>query len=155
MITKLLLPFVIVTICGAQTPKAAPAAPKTAAVRAPGAEAQIREVLDRQMVDWNRGDTDGFLLAYEAKVVFVGEKITRGLEEVKVRYQTHYPTRASMGKLTFSDVEVRMIDASNAFVIGRWRLERSAEGGGDTGGVFTLLFQKTARGWRIVVDHTS
>ena len=111
--------------------------------------------MDRQVVDWNRGDTDGFLLGYDPKVVFVGEKITRGLEEVKVRYQTHYPTRASMGKLTFSDLEIQVIDMAHAFVIGRWRLERDTAGGGDTGGVFTLLFRKTPGGWKIVVDHTS
>lgn len=143
----------MVTISWAQTPNPAPAAPAQKA--GPGAEAQIRAVIDRQMVDWNRGDTDGFLLGYDPKVVFVGEKITRGLEEVRVRYQTHYPTRASMGHLTFSDLEIKMIDPVNAFVIGRWRLERGAEGGGDTGGVFTLLFKKTANGWKIVVDHTS
>ncbi len=149
MISKLPLAFAIVTIGWGQTPT--PAAPKPA----PGAEAQIRAVMDRQVVDWNRGDTDGFLLGYDPKVIFVGEKITRGLEEVKVRYQTHYPTRASMGKLTFSDLEIKMISPVDALVIGRWRLERSAEGGGDTGGVFTLLFKRGANGWKIVVDHTS
>jgi len=145
LMTKLLLPFVIVTICAGQTP-----APKPLS-----AEAQIRAVMDRQVVDWNRGDTDGFLLGYDPKVVFVGEKITRGLEEVRVRYQTHYPTRASMGKLTFSDLEIRQLDPTHAFVIGRYHLERGQEGGGDANGVFTLLFLKTAKGWKIVVDHTS
>jgi ketosteroid isomerase-like protein len=145
LIAKLLLPFVIVTICAAQTPTAKP----------PGTEAQIRAVMDRQVVDWNRGDTDGFLLGYDPKVVFVGEKITRGLEEVRVRYQTHYPTRASMGRLTFSDLEIQQLDATHAFVIGRYHLEREQEGGGNASGVFTLLFQKTAKGWKIVVDHTS
>jgi ketosteroid isomerase-like protein len=150
MISKLLVPFVAAAFCAAQTP-----ATKATEAVTPGAQAQIRSVLERQTVDWNRGDTDGFLLGYDPKVVFVGEKITRGLDEVRVRYQTHYPTRASMGTLTFSDLEIQMIDASNALVIGRWRLQRNAEGGGDTGGVFTLLFRKTAKGWKIVVDHTS
>jgi ketosteroid isomerase-like protein len=118
-------------------------------------ETAIRAVLDRQTVDWNRGDTEGFLLGYDAKTVFVGEKITRGLDEVRVRYQTHYPTRASMGRLTFSDLEIHMIDPTHAYVIGRWRLERSQEGGGGTGGVFTLIFHKTVKGWKIIVDHTS
>jgi ketosteroid isomerase-like protein len=140
MISKILVCFAIVTICAAQTP---------------GAEAQIKGVLDRQAVDWNRGDTEGFLLGYDAKTVFIGEKITRGLEEVRVRYQTHYPTRASMGHLTFSDVEVHLIDLTHAYVIGHWRLERDKEAGGDTGGVYTLLFQKTVKGWKIILDHTS
>lgn len=118
-------------------------------------EAAIRAVLDRQVVDWNRGDTEGFLLGYDAKTIFVGEKITRGLDQVRVRYQTHYPTRASMGKLTFSDLEIHMLDGTHAYVIGHWHLDREQEGGGDTGGVYTLLFQKTPKGWKIIVDHTS
>ena len=126
-----------------------------AAAQSPGAEAQIKAVLERQTVDWNRGDTEGFLLGYDAKAVFVGEKITRGLEAVRVRYQTHYPTRASMGRLTFSDVEVHMLNPATAYVIGRFRLERTPEGGGDTSGVYTLLFRKTEKGWKILVDHTS
>jgi uncharacterized protein (TIGR02246 family) len=121
----------------------------------PTAEAAIRAVIERQQMDWNRGDTEGFLLGYDADTTFVGEKITKGLEELRVRYQSHYPTRASMGHLTFSDVEVHMLGAEYAYVIGRWRLERKAEDGGDTGGVYTLLFKHTPRGWKIMVDHTS
>ena len=88
------------------------------------------------------------------RAVFVGDKITRGIEELRVRYQSHYPTRASMGKLTFSDVEVHMIGLNDAYVIGRFRLQRDADGGGDTQGVYTLLFKRTPKGWKIVVDHT-
>lgn len=112
-------------------------------------------MLDRQVLDWNRGDTEGFLVGYDANAEFVGDKITRGLDELRVRYQSHYPTRASMGHLTFSDLDVRMLGPEFGFVVGRWRLERKPEDGGNTGGVFTLLFKRTPRGWRIIVDHTS
>jgi uncharacterized protein (TIGR02246 family) len=142
MISKILVFFAAVTVFGQDK-------------QAPSAESQIRAVIARQAVDWNRGDTEGFLLGYDSKTIFVGDKITRGLEQVRVRYQTHYPTRASMGKLTFSDIEVHMMGATSAFVIGRWRLERSQEAGGETGGVYTLLFKKTEKGWKIVLDHTS
>src|SRR5579862_5274182 len=64
MISKLLVSFAIVAACAAQTPAAA------------SPESQIKAVLERQVVDWNRGDTEGFLLGYDPKVVFVGEKIT-------------------------------------------------------------------------------
>ena len=77
------------------------------------------------------------------------------LSRVRVRYQTHYPTRASMGHLTFSDIEVHMIGLDHAYVIGRWRLERTADGGGDTGGVYSLLFRRTPKGWKVILDHTS
>ena len=118
-------------------------------------EAEIRSILSRQEAAWNLGETEAFLQGYAPNTTFVGDKITHGLEEVRVRYQTHYPTRASMGHLTFSDLEVHMMGAEYAYVIGRWRLERTAEAGGDTGGIYTLLFQRTAKGWKIILDHTT
>jgi uncharacterized protein (TIGR02246 family) len=142
----------------ASPPKATPGdtTPPAAASRAvPTTEAAIRAVLDRQAFDWNRGDTEGFLTGYAPEAVFVSDQITRGLEKVRVRYQSHYPTRASMGTLTFSDIEVHSIDPNNAYVIGRFQLKRGAEGGGDTQGVYTLFFKRTPKGWKIVLDHTS
>jgi uncharacterized protein (TIGR02246 family) len=142
----------------ASPPKATPGdtTPPAAASRAvPTTEAAIRAVLDRQAFDWNRGDTEGFLTGYAPEAVFVSDQITRGLEKVRVRYQSHYPTRASMGTLTFSDIEVHSIDPNNAYVIGRFQLKRDAEGGGDTQGVYTLFFKRTPKGWKIVLDHTS
>jgi ketosteroid isomerase-like protein len=151
----------------AQTPPAKPAAtpapvagtkpvtPAAKPIAVPGVDATIRAILDRQVFDWNRGDTDGFLLAYAEDAIFVSDTITRGLEKLRARYQSHYPTRASMGKLTFSDLEIKTLDANSTFVIGHFKLERDAEGGGDSHGVFTLLFKRGAKGWKIAVDHTS
>jgi uncharacterized protein (TIGR02246 family) len=143
----------------AQTPPApapAAAAAKPAATVSPATvEAAIRAIMERQAFDWNRGDTDGFLLAYAEDAIFVSDTITRGLDKLRARYQSHYPTRASMGKLTFSDLEIKMIDANAAVVIGRFKLERDAEGGGDTQGVYTLLFKRGPKGWKIAIDHTS
>ncbi len=100
-------------------------------------EQDIRAVLERQAADWNRGDTAAFLEGYASDTVFVGDKITRGLDDVRARYRQRYPTPAAMGHLTFSDVEIHVIGADHAYVIGRWRLERTKEAGGDTGGIYT------------------
>src|SRR5271154_2737098 len=136
MISNILTLFVLGTLaCAAQTtakaPAAAPAAeksaPKSAAKAAPGADAAIRAVLERQQTDWNRGDTDGYLLGYDTETIFVGDKVTKGLDALRVRYQSHYPTRGSMGHLTFSDLDVRMLGVEYAYVIGHWRLDRKPE----------------------------
>lgn len=139
MIPKILLCFAAVGLVSAQS----------------AIEAEIRSVLSRQETAWNRGDTEGFLKGYDPKTVFVGDKITRGLDEVRVRYQSHYPTVGSMGHLTFSDLEIHVIGVDHAYVIGHWHLDRKPEDGGDTGGFFTLLFKKSSAGWKIIVDHTS
>jgi uncharacterized protein (TIGR02246 family) len=127
----------------------------TAAARAATVEEQVRAVLDKQVEAWNKGDTDGFLDGYSVDTVFVGEKMTRGMEDLKRRYQSRYPTRAAMGKLGFYDLEIHAMGKDYAYVIGRWQLERGKEGGGNVAGVYSLVFRRTAIGWKIVLDHTN
>jgi uncharacterized protein (TIGR02246 family) len=138
MISKLPVLFLLVTNLG----------------RAATVEESVRAVLDKQVGAWNKGDTEGFLDGYASDTVFVGEKMTRGVEDLKKRYQEHYPTRASMGKLSFYDLEIHPMGKDYAYVIGKWQLERDKEGGGNVSGVYSLVFRRTAIGWKIVLDHT-
>ena len=114
-------------------------------------------MLDAQQAAWNRGDVEGFMSGYEASdsTTFVGATITRGYQQVLDNYHRRYPTKEKMGRLTFSEIEVKALGAEYASVIGRWHLDRPASAGGDVGGIFTLLFRKTASGWKIILDHTS
>jgi len=139
MISKLPVLFLLVTILG----------------RAASVEDEVKAVLNKQVAAWNLGDTDAFLEAYASDTVFVGEKMTRGVEDLKKRYQEHYPTRASMGKLGFYDLEIHPMGKDYAYVIGRWQLNRDREGGGNVSGIYSLVFRKTAIGWKIVLDHTN
>ncbi len=125
------------------------------AIHAASPEDAIREVLDTQQAAWNRGDLHAFMQGYDKDAVFVGDAIQRGSAEVLARYLKRYPNREAMGKLTFSDLEVHLLDAGHAYVIGRFRLERSAAGGGTASGLYTLLFRNTSAGWTIILDHTS
>lgn len=121
------------------------------------AEEQIHGVLDAQVAAWNRGDVRGFMQGYEdsSSTTFVGPKITKGHAAVLQRYLTTYPTRDKMGTLRFSDLEIQMLDANYASVIGRFHLDRGKEAGGEAAGIFTLLFKHTAQGWKVILDHTS
>ena len=150
MISKIIVCFAAITLLRAQTP-----GPRSTAASAQTAQNEIKAVLYRQQTAWNKGDTETFLQGYAPDTIFVGDKITRGLEEVRVRYQTRYPTISSMGRLTFSDLEVHMLGSESAYVIGHWQLERKAEDGGEAGGVYTLVFHRTPKGWKIVLDHTN
>jgi ketosteroid isomerase-like protein len=156
IISKTVLIFAAAGISFGQPPTPPKPGPAPASAAAPaGADAQIKAVLYRQEAAWNRGDTEAFLQGYAANTTFVGEKITRGLNELRVRYQSHYPTVASMGHLSFSDLEIHAMGGEYAYVIGHWRLARNADGGGDTGGNFTLVFRRTEKGWKIILDHTT
>ena len=117
--------------------------------------AQIRSVLHAQQDAWNRGDIDGFMNGYarSKSTIFVSEDtVTRGWETVRDRYRKKYSDRAKMGVLAFSGLEITPLSNDAAVVLGRWRLKRAQD---QPHGRFTLIFCKTADGWRIVQDHTS
>ena len=121
------------------------------------AQDAVRAVLTAQQTAWNAGDVDAFMSGYEASdaTTFVGPTITKGYRQVLENYRHRYPTKAKMGRLTFSAIEVTPLGAEFASVIGKFHLDRTAEAGGPANGIFTLLFRKTASGWKIILDHTS
>lgn len=114
-------------------------------------------MIERQQAAWNRGDVRAFMEGYENSpdTTFVGAQVTRGYQQVLENYLKRYPTRDAMGKLAFSELEVHMLGAGHAWVMGRFALERNAAGGGPASGRFTLVFKLTKVGWKIVLDHTT
>jgi len=119
-------------------------------------EQDIRRVLSDQVEAWNRGDIPGFMEGYDKSesTTFVGATITKGHAAVLANYRKRYPTPEKMGTLRFSDLEVRLLGSDYASVIGRFHLDRSAQAGGESSGIFTLLFHKTGKGWKVILDHT-
>jgi ketosteroid isomerase-like protein len=119
------------------------------------AETAIRKVMDDQAAAWNRGDIDGFMAGYwrSEKLTFVsGTEVTRGWQPTLDRYKKSYDTRAKMGTLTFSDLEITVLSKDAAVVLGSWSLAREKD---NPHGKFTLIFRKFKEGWRVVMDHTS
>jgi ketosteroid isomerase-like protein len=120
-------------------------------------EQDIRRVLADQVTAWNRGDIPGFMEGYDKSesTTFVGSTITKGHAEVLANYRKRYPTPEKMGTLRFSDLEVHPLGSDYASVIGKFHLDRSSAAGGEASGIFTLLFHKTGKGWKVILDHTS
>ena len=107
---------------------------------------------------WNRGDLESFVLDYDdsPETTFIGRTITRGSRKAILdRYRRGYPSREAMGTLTFSEMTTRMVAPDIAIMTGRFELKRTAAGGGDSTGRFTLVWQKTSDGWKIIHDHSS
>jgi uncharacterized protein (TIGR02246 family) len=120
-------------------------------------ETAIRAVLHTQVEAWNRGDVVAFMQGYNNSpdTTFVGKTIQHGFANILARYQTTFAGKEKMGHLAFDNLEVHPLDAHVAVVTGRYHLTRTANGGGDAQGIFSLVFEKTATGWKIVLDHTS
>ncbi len=120
-------------------------------------EAAIRHSLDQQTADWNRGDVEAFMKSYEdsPETTFVGQTVQYGYATILERYKKLYATPEAMGKLTFSHLAIRVLDANYAVATGNFHLQRTAAGGGNADGIFSLLFQRDPTGWKIILDHTS
>lgn len=141
---------IAIAFCAALTIIASAAAQQTEP-----AVAQIQSVLRAQQDAWNRGDIDAFMNGYarSASTVFISEDtIRRGWQTVRDRYKKKYSSRAKMGTLTFSDLEVTPLSDDSAVASGRWKLKRAND---QPHGRFTLVLRRLPEGWRIVHDHTS
>ena len=117
--------------------------------------AAIRKVMEEQTAAWNRGDVEGFMQGYwkSERLIFVsGTNVTRGWQGALDRYKVSYDTRAKMGTLSFSDLEITVLSKDSAVVLGSWALQREKD---NPHGKFTLIFRKFKDGWKIVHDHTS
>jgi ketosteroid isomerase-like protein len=115
----------------------------------------IRSEMNKQVEAWNRGNIEGFMQGYwnSPELKFVsGENVTRGWQPTLNRYKKSYDSKAKMGVLTFSDLQIDVLSKDAAVVLGSWSLQRASD---NPNGKFTLIFKKFKDGWKIVHDHTS
>ena len=121
-----------------------------------GESKAIRGVLDDQVSAWNDRDLTRFMKGYwksEQLSFYSGNTKTFGWKATLERYRKKYQGEGKeMGRLSFDELAIDLLGADHALVRGRFRLEL---GGKLATGIFTLVFRKTAAGWRIIHDHTS
>jgi uncharacterized protein (TIGR02246 family) len=129
----------------------------TCCIGADTSDQAIRRVLNDQAQAWNKGDIDGYMTGYDnsAETTFIGKTVQHGYQNVLRNYHERYPTRDAMGTLTFTELTVKLLGSDYASVTGRFHLKRTAAAGGDSSGIFSLLFQQTRTGWKVILDHTS
>jgi ketosteroid isomerase-like protein len=120
-------------------------------------ELNIIKVLIAQENAWNRGDLAAFASGFKDSpdTLFITHQVLRGFAGLVDEYRHDYPSKAAMGTLTYSDLEVHPLDENFAVVIGKYHVERGKKDGGNVEGLFSLVFENTDNGWKIVVDHTT
>src|SRR6266516_2492411 len=114
---------------------------------------EVQAMLKNSETVWNRGDLVTFVTDYEdsPETTFIGNEVVRGgTNAILGRYRRRYPNREAMGTLTFSEIAVRPLSAGLALASGKYSLKRTAAGGGDASGRFTLVLRKTPEGWKII-----
>ena len=126
-------------------------------------EVAIRAAIQSQADSWNHADIPAFMQTYEdsPETTFIGQKLRKGYEPILQRYKQSYTSPEQMGKLTFSDVDIRLLPSGCghseiALVTGKFHLDRTAHGEATKDdGIFSLVWRKGPHGWKIILDHTS
>jgi ketosteroid isomerase-like protein len=124
---------------------------------------QIQGLMNSQVEAWNRADIPAFMQVYEnsPQTTFIGAELHKGYAPILERYSKAYSNAAQMGKLTYSDLDIRMLPGTCgptelALVTGKFHLERSTKGEAKKDdGIFSLVWRKGPQGWKILLDHTS
>ena len=126
-------------------------------VSAQSPDAAIKAVMQKSADDWNKGDLDAFASSYKNSpdIIFMGDPVNKGYAAMVARYKEVYGSKAKMGVLSFSNLQVQPLDAKFATVTGRFHLERSADGGGNADGYYLLVAEKTKDGWKIIRDSST
>ena len=147
---RLALCFVAIAI-------AIPALSQQTLATVPQQQLDVIKVLLAQEQAWNRGELEAFAQTYKDSpdTLLISGSVSRGYASLVDAYRKNYPDRAAMGTLSFSELEAHPLDDRFAVVVGRFSVERSKKEGGNAQGIFSLVLEKTAKCWKIIVDHTT
>lgn len=118
-------------------------------------ETEVRNVLAKQNAAWNRGDVEAFMVGYweNDSLMFIGKSgVTYGYKNTLANYKKNYPDTTTMGKLTFTLIQVKQLSPEYFHVTGKYYLTRTI---GDASGHFTLMFRKINGKWVVISDHSS
>jgi hypothetical protein len=108
---------------------------------------EARGALAAQVRAWNAGDLDGFCAWLSEDTVRVGAAgVAAGREAVRAAYAQAYPSRAAMGALAVTVLQVTA-EAGRAVQVVAWRV-------GARGGHALLVWTLGPGGWRLGWDAT-
>ena len=117
--------------------------------------AAIKATLDTTAAGWNRGELPVYLSAYVDSATAMGSNgLVRGVSGIEAQMRAGFwRTGRPLQTLSYDHLEIRPIGPDQAIVTGQYILT----GGGrpDRTGWFTTIWVRTARGWRMVQDHSS
>jgi ketosteroid isomerase-like protein len=118
-------------------------------------EKQMRAALQASADAWNRGDLMGHLRIYDPSVTVMTKTGPRPtIEAIEKSFgQAYFVDGKPKQNLRMESVTIRGLSGQSALMTGRFVLSGGAEA--EQSGWFTLIWVRTAAGWRAVHDHTS
>lgn len=150
-----LLPLLACVAVLASACAAATSAPGGVPATWPADRAEIAALVQESADAWNRGDLRGHLALYVDSVTFMTANGPRpGVAAVEASFsRTYWQDGRPLQRLGFEQVVVRPLAPGAALATGRFVL--SGGGRDEQSGWFTLVWVRTAEGWRVVHDHSS
>jgi ketosteroid isomerase-like protein len=118
-------------------------------------EALIIQAQAASVVAWNAGDLPAHLAIYDPSVTMMtGTGPRQGIAPIEAAFRSRYfHNEASRPVLRTEQVVVRRLSAECALMTGRYRL--SEADAAEHSGWFSLVWLRTAVGWRAIHDHSS
>ena len=116
----------------------------------------LTNLMNESAVAWNRGDLDAFLSTYkdDNQTAFMAPQITYGLRDIKARYErSYFKDGKPKAQLSFGDLKFRRLGPAHILMTGRWYLQEPE--GKKTEGYYTLIWEDTEDGWKMIHDHSS
>jgi ketosteroid isomerase-like protein len=122
---------------------------------ADGENTEVQSAFNEMTHLWNQGKLQEFINYYKNSpdTIYISSSIIKGFQNIHDRYQAEYSDSATMGKLSTSNIEIKRLSPQYAVIIGEWSLQRKAAP--TAHGIFSLLWERTGAGWKIMLDHTS
>jgi len=118
-------------------------------------EAQIEALSQASLDAWNKGDLKGHLAMYSEDMTFMTPSGPRpGVAPLEKSFaEKYFKDGKPKQTLSFSNRTLRRLGPDAALETGRFLLT----GGGEPeqSGWFTLVWVRTADGWRAIHDHSS
>jgi ketosteroid isomerase-like protein len=118
-------------------------------------ETQLLATLQASTDAWNRGDLKGHLAIYDPSVTVMTKTGPRPTVEAieKSFGQAYFVDGKPKQRLRMEGVVIRSLSGQSALMTGRFILSGGTEA--EQSGWFTLVWVRTAEGWRAIHDHTS
>ena len=118
---------------------------------------QIYEVLLKLLDRWNAHDVDGYLSGYwksPSLLVVVDSEQFNGWQELHDSYINGYPNRDSMGYITPSRIQIKLLKPDLALALTWWSVSfpNSKQ---KVIGNSTMNLERFDDGWKIVASHSS
>jgi ketosteroid isomerase-like protein len=117
--------------------------------------AEILALLRGSSDAWNQSDLDGHLEIYVDSATFMADNGPRpGVEATRQAFtRAYWRDGRPLQRLDFEQVAIRPLGMDAALQTGRFIL--SGGGRAEQSGWFTLVWIRTADGWKAVHDHSS